>query len=153
MNDLDPKRDKIEQVPTNIDESHPRDVTSDIVSIVTKTNEQLIKSYEQLKWIGFMSASGTLVIIVTFILSAIPGVGLNFQSQILYVITGFLMLLTSAGIFALQNTYLYRLEIINRRKALKQEENRRILLLKAIEKAQDEENESIEKTPFGLPTG
>jgi hypothetical protein len=90
-----------------------------IVSVMAQTGAQVMTSYERLKRVGFMSASGALVIIATFVLSALPVNRLDFPSQILFVVTGFLMLLISAGVFALQNLHSYQLEIMTRSTALR----------------------------------
>ncbi|HEU5118305.1 MAG TPA: hypothetical protein VFT74_16930, partial [Isosphaeraceae bacterium] len=85
-----------------------------VVEIINQVGSQLTNTYERLKWVGFMASSGTLIILATFVLSVTPVVTLEFDSQILYVVTGFLMLLTSASIFSLQNVHAYRLECMNR---------------------------------------
>ena len=104
---------------TSITVTKPGQAGPDVVNIITQTSEQLTKSYERLKWIGFTSASGALVILVTFISSLLPVYRLDFRSQVLYAVAGFVMLLLSAGMFMLQNVHAFRLEAINRSNALR----------------------------------
>jgi hypothetical protein len=80
------------------------------VRIVTQTSEQLAKSYERLKWIGFTSMAGVLIVITAFLLTFSPANKLPFESQLLFTITGFAMMLLSATLFAIQNVHSFRLE-------------------------------------------
>jgi hypothetical protein len=58
--------------------------------------------------------SGGLIVVLSFIFSAVPGLKLDFGSQVLFTVVGFCMLLLSAVLFALQNVHAFRLENRNR---------------------------------------
>lgn len=99
--------------------STPGQTTPSIVRIVTETSEQLTRSYERLKWLGFISMSGGLMVLLSFVFTIMDGSKFQFNSQVLYTVVGFCMLLLSAALFALQNTHSFRIENRNRDFALR----------------------------------
>src|SRR5438270_11265810 len=88
--------------------STPGQAGPSIVRIVTETSEQLAKSYERLQWIGFTSMVGVMTIIAAFALAVSPAIKLPFESQLLFTITGFSMMLLSTALFAIQNVHSFR---------------------------------------------
>jgi hypothetical protein len=99
--------------------STPGQTGKSVVRILSETSEQLTKAYERLKWLGFTSIAGALVILVTFGLSVTPGFNIPFESQLLFTATGFCTVLIGASVFAMQNIHAYGLETKNREFALR----------------------------------
>lgn len=89
-------------------------VESTIQSVLAATSAELTRAYERLRWLGFSAMVGALMIVASFVFALIPGMGLPLKSQILFVLTGFGMLLLSAALYALQNVHAFRLEDRNR---------------------------------------
>lgn len=89
-------------------------VKSTILSLITATTVTLSRSYQELRWLGFSAVVGALMIVGSFVFTLIPGIALPLKSQILFVLTGFGMLLLSATLYALQNIHAFRLEDRNR---------------------------------------
>jgi hypothetical protein len=89
-------------------------VESTIQNLLTTTSAELTRAYERLRWLGFSAVVGALMIVASFIFTLIPGIALPLKSQILFVLTGFGMLLLSAALYALQNIHAFRLEDRNR---------------------------------------
>jgi hypothetical protein len=89
------------------------------VRIFSTVNEQLTRSYERVRWLGFTAISGGLLIIITFAFAVSPVIKLPFVSQLLFTITGLVVVLLSAAILALQNVHAYRLENANREFAIR----------------------------------
>lgn len=89
-------------------------VESTIRNLLTTTSAELTRAYERLRWLGFTAVVGGLMVVASFVFAIIPGVTLPLRSEILFVLTGFGMLLLSAALYALQNVHAFRLEDRNR---------------------------------------
>jgi hypothetical protein len=91
-----------------------RSVESTIQSLFATTSADLTRAYERLRWLGFLAVVGAVMIVASFMFALIPAIGLPVRSQVLFVLTGFGMLLLSAALYALQNVHAFRLEDRNR---------------------------------------
>lgn len=84
---------------------------SQVIEFIRETRVGLTESYERLKYAGYLSLIGALFILCVLVLSIIPRVNFEFREQVLYVITGFLLILAGGAMLALKTILLYRLKL------------------------------------------
>jgi hypothetical protein len=87
---------------------------SSVIRIFTETNEHLTRSYEKLRWLGFLAVCGVMLVVATFVIAVLPGFSLPVSSQFLFASIGFAILLLSGAVLAMQNVHAYHLESRNR---------------------------------------
>lgn len=82
-----------------------------ILDFAEKASRDFKSAYTELKFAGYLTWLGGLLIFLTFILSALGRLGPDIHSQVLFVSGGVFLMLLGGSFLALQTMLTFRLEV------------------------------------------
>jgi len=125
-----------------------------VIEFIRETRVGLTDSYERLKYAGYLSLVGALFILCVLVFSMIPSVNFEFREQVLYVITGFLLILAGGAMLALKTILLYRLKLSDNALLIRQTIYQHERTIKVLEQGQSQAPIEIgqqQRDRFALP--
>jgi hypothetical protein len=86
-----------------------------ILQFADTASKNFKAAYNELRFAGYLTWLGGLLIFLTFIFSVLGGVGLTPQGQVLFVTGGIFLMLLGGGFLTLQNILTFRLKAQSQR--------------------------------------